>query len=40
MDGMHRVSKAHIEGRSVIQAVRFKKDAEPDFVGVDLDSLP
>ena len=40
MDGMHRVAKVHIEGRSVIQAVQFPADPEPDFVGVDIDTLP
>jgi len=33
MDGMHRVCKAHIEGKSDIKAVQFIEDPEPDFIG-------
>jgi len=40
MDGMHRVAKAYIDGRDTILAVQVKIDPEPDFVGVDEDSLP
>ena len=41
MDGMHRVLKALMQGRSQIQAVRFATDPEPDYVGVlDPDDLP
>ena len=41
MDGMHRVLKALLEGRSAIAAVRFETDPEPDYVGVvDPDDLP
>jgi hypothetical protein len=40
MDGMHRVLKALLLGRSHIAAVRFVSDPEPDFVGVDPDDLP
>ena len=40
MDGMHRVSRALLEGRSEIEAVRFLDDPEPDYVGVDPDELP
>lgn len=40
MDGMHRVAGAYIEGRDTILAVRMKIEPEPDFVGVDEDSLP
>ena len=41
MDGMHRVLKAVMQGRSQIQAVRFETDPEPDYVGVlDPDDLP
>lgn len=40
MDGMHRVLKAVLLGRSHITAVRFVTDPEPDFVGVDPDALP
>ena len=41
MDGMHRVLKALIQGRSHIEAVRFEIDPDPDCVGVlDPDDLP
>lgn len=40
MDGMHRICKALLEGRSEIEAVRFVEDPEPDYVGVDPDDLP
>jgi hypothetical protein len=40
MDGMHRICKALLEGRSEIDAVRFVQDPEPDFVGVDPADLP
>ena len=41
MDGMHRVLKALINGRSQIEAVRFEIDPDPDYVGVlDPDDLP
>jgi hypothetical protein len=40
MDGMHRVLKALLLGRSHIAAVRFVTDPEPDFVGVDSDARP
>ena len=41
MDGMHRVLKALMQGRSQIQAVRFETDPAPDYVGVlDPDDLP
>jgi hypothetical protein len=40
MDGMHRVAKAYLEGRSGILAVRLDVDPEPDFAGVDEDALP
>ena len=40
MDGMHRVCKALIENESTISAVQFEKDPEPDYIDVDLDSLP
>jgi hypothetical protein len=40
MDGMHRVCKALLEGRSEIDALRFVQDPEPDFVGADPDDLP
>ena len=41
MDGMHRVLKALMQGRSHIRVVRFETDPEPDYVGVlDPDELP
>lgn len=39
MDGMHRVCKALLEGRSDIDAVRFIDDPAPDYVGVHPDDL-
>jgi hypothetical protein len=40
MDGMHRVSKALVEGRDTIEAVQFDTDPEPDHVGCQPDDLP
>lgn len=40
MDGMHRVAKAVLEGRSSIAARQFFVDPEPDFVGIDPGDLP
>jgi hypothetical protein len=40
MDGMHRVAKALIEGVTHIEAVRFRSDPEPDFVGVEPEAVP
>ena len=40
MDGMHRVGKAALLGRSSIEAVQFTHDPEPDYVGVHPDDLP
>ena len=40
MDGMHRVCKAYLEGRESISAVQFETDPEPDYIDVDLNSLP
>ncbi|HEX2759212.1 MAG TPA: hypothetical protein VHM27_01815 [Rhizomicrobium sp.] len=40
MDGMHRVAKAAMEGRSSISARQFTLDPEPDYVGVDPGKLP
>ena len=40
MDGMHRVCKALFEGRTEIEAVRFLRDPEPDYIGVHPDDLP
>jgi len=40
MDGMHRVCKTLIEGRPTIAAVQFATDSEPDYIDVDIDTLP
>lgn len=40
MDGMHRVLRALIEGRPLIEAVRFDVDPEPDHRGVKAEDLP
>jgi hypothetical protein len=39
MDGMHRVAKALLLGRKMIEAVQFEEDPEPDFVDVFPDDL-
>jgi hypothetical protein len=33
MDGMHRVTKAVLQGRAAIEAVQFDEDPAPDHVG-------
>jgi hypothetical protein len=40
MDGMHRACKALLQNRADIEAVRFLKDPEPDYIGVHPDDLP
>ncbi len=40
MDGMHRICKALLLGRADIEAVRFERDPDPDYVGVHPDDLP
>ena len=40
MDGMHRVIKALLNGVQSIEAVRFDRNPEPDFIDVALDDLP
>lgn len=40
MDGMHRICKALLDGRSDIEAVRFVYDPEPDYIDVHPDDLP
>ncbi len=40
MDGMHRVAKACLRGDKSIKAVQFEQDPVPDYVDVDLDTLP
>ncbi len=39
MDGMHRVLKALLQGRSEIDAVQFDHDPVPDHIGVAPDDL-
>ncbi len=39
MDGMHRVCKVLLDGRSEIKAVQFEEDPEPDHVGKEPGSL-
>ena len=39
MDGMHRVARAVLEGRTTIRAVRFPADPEPDFRNCHPDDL-
>ena len=40
MDGMHRVSKALMQGATQIAAVQFEQDPAPDYVDCDPDMLP
>lgn len=40
MDGMHRVTRAYVEGRETILAVQLEVDPKPDYVGVSEDALP
>jgi hypothetical protein len=40
MDGMHRVCKAYMQGRTHIAAVQFQQDPEPDFINREPESLP
>ncbi len=40
LDGMHRVVKALLEGRSDIDAVQFPESPEPDYIGRDPNELP
>ncbi len=40
MDGMHRIARAILDGRSVIDAVRFTRLPEPDHRGCDPADLP
>jgi hypothetical protein len=40
MDGMHRVARALLEGRSTIAAVRFPSQLEPDFRNCRPEDLP
>jgi hypothetical protein len=40
MDGMHRVARAILDGRSTIRAVRFVIEPEPDFRNCSPEDLP
>ena len=41
MDGMHRVCKAHLEGRETIEVVQFEVDPDPTYIDVkNVDDLP
>ena len=40
MDGMHRIARAILEGRSTIEAVRFVTEAEPDYRDCSPEDLP
>ena len=40
MDGMHRVAKALLERHEDIEAVRFERDPEPDYVDCRPGELP
>lgn len=40
MDGMHRVARALLDGRTTVPARRFVKPVEPDQRGVTLRDLP
>ena len=40
MDGMHRIAKALLQGRTHVEVVRFTSDPEPDYVGVGPEALP
>jgi hypothetical protein len=40
MDGMHRIARAMLEGRTTIRAVRFSADPEPDYRNCRPGDLP
>ncbi len=40
IDGMHRVAKAYLAGHTYIKAIQFEEPLTPDYIDVDLDSLP
>ncbi len=40
MDGMHRIARALLEGRSTIEAVRFEGPLEPDYRNCRPQDLP
>ncbi len=40
MDGMHRVTKAYMQGHATIKAVRFEATPAPDYKNVRAEDLP
>lgn len=40
IDGMHRICKALMEGRSSVTAKRFETTPKPDYINVRLEELP
>ena len=40
MDGMHRVCKALLEGKRMIDAIQLPKKIPPDYINVHPDQLP
>ena len=40
MDGMHRIARAILDGRSTIKAVRFIAEPEPDYQDCSPEDLP
>jgi hypothetical protein len=40
MDGMHRVAKALLEGRTTITAVQFETHPDPDYRDCRREDLP
>lgn len=40
MDGMHRVARCLLEGRSTVAAVQFAEDPAPDYRGIQPTQLP
>ena len=40
MDGMHRIARAILDGRSTIKAVRFIAEPEPDYLDCSPEDLP
>lgn len=40
MDGMHRVARALLEGRTTVHAVQFESPLEPDYHDVRPEELP
>jgi uncharacterized membrane protein len=40
MDGMHRIAKSLLEGRSCVRAVQFEQQPSPDYTNVRPEDLP